>query len=147
MILLDENVPKSVYTELKKRNYDVKHVIFIKRGLKDKEVINIANRENRAIITLDEDFVHLSRFVETKIILIRRKIEKKKVCALVDILEELLDFDGKVAVIRAGSIRLRDTFLNSWLFNLFLISFNPPKKFNRYFYFTTHNHKNRQKAK
>ena len=33
MILIDENVPKSVYTELKKRGYDVKHVIFIKRGL------------------------------------------------------------------------------------------------------------------
>ena len=106
MILLDENVPKSVYTELKKRGYDVKHVIFIKRGLKDKEVIDIANREGRIIITLDEDFVHLSRFVKTKVILIRKKIEKKKICALVDILEELLDFDGKVAVIREDFVEM-----------------------------------------
>ncbi len=59
MILIDENVPKSVYTELKKRGYDVKHVIFIKRGLKDREIIDLANREGRIIITLDEDFVHL----------------------------------------------------------------------------------------
>jgi predicted nuclease of predicted toxin-antitoxin system len=65
MILIDENVPKSVYTELKRRGYDVKHVIFIKRGLKDKEIIDLANREGGIIITLDEDFVHLSRFLKT----------------------------------------------------------------------------------
>ena len=30
MILIDENVPKSVYTELKRKGYNVKHVIFVK---------------------------------------------------------------------------------------------------------------------
>ena len=53
MILIDENVPKSVYTELRRRGgYDAKHVIFIKRGLKDKEIVDLANRENRIIVTL-----------------------------------------------------------------------------------------------
>ena len=99
MILIDENVPKSVYTELKKRGYNVKHVIFIKRGLKDKEIIDFANRECRIIITLDEDFVHLSRFLKTKVILIRKKIEKRKVDPLVDTLERVLNIEGKVIII------------------------------------------------
>lgn len=29
-ILIDENVPKSIYIELKRRGYDVKHVIYIR---------------------------------------------------------------------------------------------------------------------
>jgi len=72
MILIDENVPKSVYSELRRRGYDVKHVIFIERGMKDRDIVELANRENRIVITLDDDFVQLSRFVKTKVILIRR---------------------------------------------------------------------------
>jgi len=72
MILIDENVPKSVYSELRRRRYDVKHVIFIERGMKDRDIVELTNRENRIVITLDDDFVQLSRFVKTKVILIRR---------------------------------------------------------------------------
>jgi len=106
MILIDENVPKSMYTEPKKRGYDVKHVIFIKRGLKDREIIDLANREGRIIITLDEDFVHLSKFVKTKVILIRRRIERKKIRSLVDILEKAFNIEGKVIVIREDFIEV-----------------------------------------
>jgi predicted nuclease of predicted toxin-antitoxin system len=106
MILIDENVPKSVYTELKRRGYDVKHVIFIKRGLKDREIIDLANREGRIIITLDEDFVHLSRFLKTKVILIRKKIEKRKIDSLVDTLERVFNIEGKVIIIREDFIEV-----------------------------------------
>ena len=106
MILIDENVPKSVYIELKKRGYDVKHIIFIKRGLKDKEIIDLANREGRIIITLDEDFVHLSRFLKTKVILIRKKIEKRRIDSLVDTLERVFNIEGKVIIIREDFIEV-----------------------------------------
>lgn len=106
MIIIDENVPKSVYTELKKRGYDVKHIIFIKRGLKDKEIIDLANREGRIIITLDEDFVHLSKFVKTKVILIRRRIDRKKIGSLVDILEKVFSIEGKIIIIREDYIEV-----------------------------------------
>ena len=106
MILIDENVPKSVYTELKRRGYDVKHVIFIKRGLKDKEIIDLANIEGRIIITLDEDFVHLSRFLKTKVILIRKKIEKRRIDSLVDTLERVFNIEGKVIIIREAFIEV-----------------------------------------
>ena len=106
MILIDENVPKSVYTELKRRGYNVKHIIFIKRGLKDKEIIDLANREGRIIITLDEDFVHLSRFLKTKVILIRKKIEKRRIDSLVDTLERVFNIEGKVIIIREDFIEV-----------------------------------------
>ncbi len=106
MILIDENVPKSVYTELRRRGYDAKHVIFIKRGLKDKEIVDLANREKRIIVTLDEDFIRLSKFVKTKVILIRRKIERRKIESLVDILEKAFNIEGKVIIIRENYIEV-----------------------------------------
>jgi len=57
--LLDENVPKSTYTEMQKRCYDV-HILFVRRGLKDREIIEIANSENRT--TQDEDLSYLNLF-------------------------------------------------------------------------------------
>ena len=75
-ILLDENIPKSLYKELSKRGYDSKHMTLIKRGLKDKEIIEIANNENRALITLDQDFLHLSKYIKTKLTLIKRKFRR-----------------------------------------------------------------------
>ncbi len=99
-LLLDENVPKGVYKELQKRGYDVVHILFLRRGMKDKEVIEIANREGRTIITLDEDFIHLSKFLKTRIILIRKKFLRKKIPELVDIIEKVLKLEGKIVIIR-----------------------------------------------
>ena len=44
-LLLDENIPKSLYKELSNSGYDVLYVPLIKRGLKDKGIIEIANNE------------------------------------------------------------------------------------------------------
>ena len=60
--LLDENVPKGIYTEMVKRGYDVIHILFLKRGLRDREIIEIANEESRMIITLDEALRNLTRY-------------------------------------------------------------------------------------
>jgi len=43
--LLDENVPKGVYTEMLRRDYDVIHILFLKRGMTDREIVEIANRK------------------------------------------------------------------------------------------------------
>ena len=105
-ILFDENVPKSIYSELKKRGYDAKHVIFVKRGLKDREIIDLANREKRVILTLDEDFVHLSSFVTTKVILIRKKFKKKDAGSIAEILERLFEIEGKVVILKEGYVEV-----------------------------------------
>ncbi len=51
-------------------------------------------------MTLDEDFVHLSRFVKTKI------IERKKIESPVDILEKAFRIDGKVIIVREDFIEV-----------------------------------------
>jgi len=105
-ILIDENVPKSIYIELKRRGYDVKHVIYIKRGLKDKEIIELSNKENRVIVTFDEDFVYLRHLITTKVILIRWRFRKEDVKKIVDILEKLFKIEGRVIILREDYIQV-----------------------------------------
>ena len=55
--LLDENIPNSFKTELEKLGYkDIKRINDIKKGITDKEVFDYAQKEERAIITIDTDF-------------------------------------------------------------------------------------------
>ncbi|HIP89640.1 MAG TPA: hypothetical protein EYH24_06950, partial [Thermococcus paralvinellae] len=56
--LLDENIPLSLYKTLQE-NYDVKRVQEIRRGLSDREVLRIARKEERVLVTLDKDFARL----------------------------------------------------------------------------------------
>ncbi|EHR79135.1 hypothetical protein OCC_01359 [Thermococcus litoralis DSM 5473] len=56
--LLDENIPLSLYKMLQEK-YDVKRVQEIRRGLSDREVLRIARREGRVLVTLDKDFASL----------------------------------------------------------------------------------------
>ncbi|WP_148882925.1 DUF5615 family PIN-like protein [Thermococcus aciditolerans] len=56
--LLDENIPFSLYKELQKK-YDVRRVQEIRRGLPDGEVLRIARKEERILVTLDKDFARL----------------------------------------------------------------------------------------
>lgn len=56
--LLDENILLSLYKMLQEK-YDVKRVQEIRRGLSDREVLRIARREGRVLVTLDKDFASL----------------------------------------------------------------------------------------
>jgi len=103
-LLLDENIPKSLYKELNRRRYDALYIPLIKRGLKDKEIIEIANNEDRAIITLDQDFIYLSKYIKTKIILIRRKFKKEEIPKLADSIEKALSIKEKIIIIRENYI-------------------------------------------
>jgi len=83
-----------------KRGYDVAHILFLKRGLTDKEVIEIANSEDRMIITQDEDFIQLSKFIETGVILIRKKFRRDEIAELVSIIEKIITLKGKIVILR-----------------------------------------------
>ena len=104
--LLDENIPKSIYTEMVKRGYDVVHILFLKRGLKDREIIEIANSENRMIITHDEDFIQLSKFIETGVILIRKKFRRDEIAELVSIIEKIITLEGKIIILRENYVEV-----------------------------------------
>ena len=46
------------------------------------------------------------RFLKTKVILIRKKIEKRKIDSLVDTLERVFNIEGKVIIIREDFIEV-----------------------------------------
>jgi len=57
--LADENVPLKAVKALKRKGLDIVSVIELSPGLKDKEVLNLANKEERIIVTFDKDFGEL----------------------------------------------------------------------------------------
>lgn len=89
-----------------KRGYDVIHILFLKRGLRDREIIEIANEESRMIITLDEDFIQLSKLIETGVILIRKKFRRDEIPELVSIIEKIITLEGKIIILRENYVEV-----------------------------------------
>ena len=58
--LIDNNVPKSVAVFLKKKRYNVKLVKTVDPEMQDLEVIGLAKKENRIIVSNDKDFLSLA---------------------------------------------------------------------------------------
>lgn len=57
--LADENIPLEVCKRLVKKNIDIVSVSEIAAGASDKEIISLAQKNKRAIITFDKDFGEL----------------------------------------------------------------------------------------
>ncbi len=76
--LTDENIAASVVQALKKEGFDVKDVKEQNlQGSSDKELIRIADKENRIIITHDKDFVSLFFSAKHKGIILIRLLNQK----------------------------------------------------------------------
>lgn len=58
--LVDHNVPKSVSDFLKKQKCDVKLVKAIDAAMTDLQVMNLAKKEGRIVLSNDKDFISLS---------------------------------------------------------------------------------------
>ena len=58
-LLADENVPVEAVKTLKRRGVDILSITVFSQGLNDREVLNIADRENRILVTFDKDFGEL----------------------------------------------------------------------------------------
>ena len=59
MILADENVPLEAVKTIRRKSVDIVSVIEFSLGLSDMEVLDLANREGRIIVTFDKDFGEL----------------------------------------------------------------------------------------
>lgn len=55
-LLADENIPKKTIELLKQRSIDIISASEASRGLSDRAVIELANTENRVVVTFDRDF-------------------------------------------------------------------------------------------
>jgi len=58
--LADENIPIKAVEALKQKGIDIIPLLEISPSLSDKEVLNLANRQGRVIITFDTDFGKLA---------------------------------------------------------------------------------------
>jgi len=112
-LIADVNVEKPIVDFLKEKKYDILWVSDYDRSLKDVELIQLANEENRILITNDTDFGELvfnQNKITTGIILIRIKDQnvKKKLNSLK---KTLLLFEQKLennfVVITEKRIRLK----------------------------------------
>ncbi len=55
--LADVNIPQSVISELERNSHNVLDIKRVNRLTADTEIIQIAKREKRIILTLDKDFI------------------------------------------------------------------------------------------
>jgi predicted nuclease of predicted toxin-antitoxin system len=58
--LADENIPIKTVKALKQKGIDIIAISEISLGLSDRELLNLANRQGRVIITFDSDFGKLA---------------------------------------------------------------------------------------
>ncbi len=58
-LLADENVPLKAVEILREKSVDAVSVTELSPGLKDREVLDLAGREGRIIVTFDKDFGEL----------------------------------------------------------------------------------------
>jgi predicted nuclease of predicted toxin-antitoxin system len=112
--LADENIPKKAIECLVRMRIDVKSVRETTPGLIDREVIKLANREDRVIITFDKDFGKLI-FKEKKsirgLILLRfNAISPEQISdRIVHIIKSEIAVNGNIIVV--GEERIRVTSL------------------------------------
>ena len=109
--LADENIPIKAVKALKQKGIDIIPILEISPSLSDKEVLNLANRQGRVIITFDTDFGKLAfkERLEVKGIVLLRFIPKSP-HHLAERIEYLLatviPIENRFIVIREDSVRV-----------------------------------------
>jgi predicted nuclease of predicted toxin-antitoxin system len=114
--LIDENMPRSVALFLKEKGNDVKSIRDSSPGIKDSQIIQISNEEQRIIISRDKDFGFLvfhQKLIPYGVILIRLIDQSKSNIELAvhDIYYEIfsnnLDIANKFLVFDGSNLRIR----------------------------------------
>ncbi len=110
--LVDENVHNAIYHLLKEEGYDVTSVAYDYSSLNDNDILDLAYRQDRVLITNDKDFGYLVYHKGLKhkgIILFRLKSEQPeiKINTLKELFQKDLDFTGSFIVITEDKIRIR----------------------------------------
>jgi len=112
-LLANENIPIELVKELRNSGYDILRVDEVKKGMKDREVLDLSIKESRILITFDKDFGELAikeKRKATGIILLRIHPEsiqhiKKRILLLFGQIREL---EGKFIVLEEHIIRERN---------------------------------------
>jgi len=109
--LADENIPIKAVDALKQKNIDIISILQISPGLSDIEVMNLANREGRVIITFDTDFGKLifKESLKVKGIILLRFIPKspQQIAKRIQyLLTAEIPIENRFLVVREDSVRI-----------------------------------------
>lgn len=113
IFLADEGVDKSLVELLRARDYDVFYVAESASSISDEDVLALANRDSRILITRDKDFgelVYRLKKIHSGIILIRmEELPSGSRSTYVDLfIQENLDkLAGHFVVLQPGLTRIR----------------------------------------
>jgi len=107
--LVDENLGKSIVKGLRERGFTVQSVAEEIRGASDEEVVDLAKRHGKIIVTQDKDFGRLViAFGVPGLILLRvRGRQEKLLRVLLDLLQRVQEFHGYITVVEEDRIRRR----------------------------------------
>ena len=113
-LLADENIPSAAIDLLRKRRHDVLAISEMSPSACDEDVLLLAKREGRILLTFDKDFGELALSPRPQpscgIILFRIPLRSADFIArmIADVLETRCDWSGHFAVVEPGRIRLRE---------------------------------------
>lgn len=88
--LADINIPQSVILYLIQNNYDVLDFKKVNLLAKDTEIIRLAQKEKRVILTLDKDFIALTQFPKYQVACIVIRLKNQNPRNIVNYLNQLL---------------------------------------------------------
>jgi predicted nuclease of predicted toxin-antitoxin system len=109
--LADENVPIEAVKILKRKDIDIVSVIEFSPGLSDREVLNLANKEDRILVTFDKDFGELVVREKAKIkglILLRFRPKSSQQIARImwQILTSQIPMENNLLIVKEHTIRV-----------------------------------------
>ncbi len=109
-LLADENIPRSVVSALRSRGFDIVSVQEIRPGMSDEEVVELAKRELRVIITFDKDFGRIALLEPgvPGLVLLRIPPRDPNYIAqrILSALERVGDPRGKFIIVRKRTVKI-----------------------------------------
>ncbi len=113
--LTDENVPPRVVDYLRDKGFDVRAIReFVPAGSSDSEVISIARREERILLTFDKHFANILLYpLRTHAGIIRIRLHPPLIEDVLGALEnffrdvDLGEISGTLVVLERGGFRIR----------------------------------------
>lgn len=112
-LLANENIPAALIRSLRAASHDVNWVSETSPGITDPQVIELAIREDRVLVTFDKDFGELafrrSLPATCGVILLRLPMDdlNRLILMVVEIIDSRDDWQGQFAVVEETRVRLR----------------------------------------
>jgi len=108
--IADENIPRETVELLKKKGVDIVTVSEVSPGLGDEEILDLANKEKRIVITFDRDFSQLIFRQKRKtegLILLRFNPESPQQIAkrIQQTLATKIKMEGSVVIVKKDTLR------------------------------------------